>query len=75
MKKVIIDLGLLKHILEEESKKLTGQSMKRFEISNNLNEVKNNIKELQYEWCRNLFDIIEYMTINETSIKIDYTKK
>lgn len=55
--KITINLDTFKFILNQESKKLIGTSMKRFEISDNKEDIKRAIKELQYEWCRNLYDI------------------
>lgn len=56
--KIILDLNLYKIILDKEVKKLTGKSMKRFEISKDLEEIKKAIKELQYETFRDLYDML-----------------
>ena len=57
--KIILDLDLFKIILDQESKKLTGKTMKRFEISENKDAIKIQIKELQYEFFRDLYDILK----------------
>ena len=54
--KIILDLNLFKSILEEEVKKLTGITMKRFELCNDKEQIKLQVKELQYEWARNFYD-------------------
>lgn len=54
--KIILDLDLFKNILEEEVKKLTGITMKRFELSDNKEDIKKQVKEVQYEWARNFYD-------------------
>ena len=56
--KIILDLNLFKLILDQEVKKLTGTTMKRFELSNDKEEIKKQVKEIQYEWARNLYDIL-----------------
>lgn len=56
--KIILDLNLFKLILDQEVKKLTGTTMKRFELSNDKDEIKKQVKEIQYEWARNLYDIL-----------------
>ena len=57
--KIIIDLNLLKIILDTEAKKLTGKTMKRFELSDNKDEIKKQVKEIQYEFMRDLFDLLQ----------------
>jgi protein associated with RNAse G/E len=59
MKKIELDLDLLKIIMNQESKKLVGTCMKRFEISDNKEEIKKQVKELIYESFRNLSDFFE----------------
>ena len=56
--KIILDLNLFKVILDQEVKKLTGTTMKRFELSDNKDEIKKQVKEIQYEWARNFYDIL-----------------
>jgi len=57
--KILLDLDLFKLILDQEIRKLTGITMKRFEISDNKEEIKKQVREIQYEWGRNLFDILK----------------
>ena len=56
--KIVLDLNLFKIILDQEVKKLTGTTMKRFELSEDIEEIKKQVKEIQYEWARNLYDIL-----------------
>ena len=57
--KIILDLNLFKIILDQEIRKLTGVTMKRFELSDNKEEIKKQVKEIQYEWARNFYDILK----------------
>jgi len=57
--KIILDLDLFKMIMDKELKKLTGKTMKRFEISNDIQEIKKQVKDLQYEWGRDFYDMLE----------------
>jgi hypothetical protein len=57
--KIILDLNLFKVILDQEIKKLTGKTMKRFELSNDKEEIKKQVKEIQYEWARDLLDSLK----------------
>lgn len=57
--KVVLDLNLFKMILDQEIKKLTGTTMKRFELSDDKEEIKKQVKEIQYEWARNFYDILK----------------
>lgn len=72
--KVIIDLDLLKTILEKQSKVLTGKTMKRFEIAKDIDEAKKQVKEIQYEWCRDLYDSIKNLCKGENAIFIKFDK-
>lgn len=54
--KIILDTELFKLILDSELRKLTGKTMKRFELSKDVEEIKNQVKEIQYEWGRDLLD-------------------
>jgi len=49
-----IDESLLKSILEQEAKNIVGKCMKRFELSINKEEIKLQVKELLYEFSRDL---------------------
>jgi hypothetical protein len=59
MRQITIDLDLLKIILNSESKKLVGQVCKRFEICDDKELIKSQIKELLYEKFRDLSDFFE----------------
>lgn len=67
--KIILDLDLFKFIVDKEMKKLTGKTMKRFELSNDVQEIKKQVKEIQYEWGRDFYNILE-----TGKIIIDFTK-
>jgi len=54
--KIILDLNSLKFILESEAKKIVGKCMKRFELSDNKEQIKKEVKELLYESFRDLND-------------------
>lgn len=73
--KVLINLDLLKTILNQESKKLTGKTMKRFEIAKDIDEAKKQVKEVQYEWCRDLYDTIENICKGENAIFVKFDNK
>jgi hypothetical protein len=81
-----IDIGLLRKILEIESNKIVGKTCKRFEIpfednlkksltKEEVNLIKKEIKELLYEWCRDLRDTINNLVKTNTSIHLDFTSK
>jgi len=57
--KIILDLNLFKIILDQEVKKLTGKTMKRFELSEDKELIKKEVKEIQYEWARDFYDILK----------------
>jgi hypothetical protein len=63
MNKVFVDIDLLKIILEGETRKLTGKTCKRFEISDNKEEIKKAVKELIYEHGRDLLDFFKNGTV------------
>ena len=56
--KIILDLSLFKIILDREARKLVGKSMKRFDIAGDLEIIKKDIKELQYEAFRDIYDML-----------------
>jgi len=56
--KVIISESLLNYIFQQESQKLVGKCMKRFELSDDKEEIKKQIKEILYEGLRDIKDII-----------------
>lgn len=68
MNKVLIDLDLLKYILDQEARKIVGKCMKRFELSTNKDEIKLQVKELLYEHSRDLNDNISNICKGEESI-------
>lgn len=67
--KIVLDLNLFKFILDQEVKKLTGKTMKRFELSIKdekdprviklVNDLKAQTKEIQYEWARDFCDTLK----------------
>jgi len=57
-KLILIDEQLLKYLIMQESQKIVGKCMKRFEIHDDKNEIKKEIKELLYECYRDLGDLI-----------------
>jgi hypothetical protein len=57
-KNILIDEQLLKFLLTQASQKTVGKCMKRFELSDNKEEIKKQIKELLYESYRDLCDAI-----------------
>ena len=56
--KIILDLNLYKIILTQEAKKLVGKAMKRFEVSNDKEVIKKEVKELIYEAYRDVYDML-----------------
>ena len=54
--KILLDLDALKVILNQESKKIVGKIMKRFELSDDKEQIKKEVKELLYESFRDLND-------------------
>jgi hypothetical protein len=56
--KILLDLNLFKVILDQEIKKLTGKTMKRFELSEDKELIKKEVKEIQYEWARDFYDML-----------------
>jgi hypothetical protein len=83
MTNYIFDIDLLKHILETQSKNLCGKVCKRFEIGignknsitvEELTNIKNQVKELIYEYGRDLKNMIVYSSKGEKSIFIEFNK-
>ena len=56
--KVILDLNLFKIILDNEAKKLVGKVCKRFEVSEDKELIKKEVKELIYEAYRDVYDML-----------------
>lgn len=69
-KKVLLNLELFKIILKQESKKIVGKCMKRFELSEDKELIKREVKELIYESFRDILD-----TINNGSMIFDFSQK
>jgi len=72
--KIIINESLLRQIFDQESKKIVGICMKRFEIHNNPEDQKKAIKEVLYESLRNILDIIvlngkEGISLTNTNVR------
>lgn len=70
--KIVLDLNLIKFLLIQESQKLVGKCMKRFELSNNKNEIKKQIKEIIYESFRDFYGNLEtgkLILINNNELK------
>jgi hypothetical protein len=70
MNNFIIDENLLKYVLDQEAKKIVGKVCKRFEISDDIKEIKAQVKELLYEHCRDLQDSILNVSKKENSIHL-----
>lgn len=70
MNKVIIDLDLLKSILESESRKCVGKVCKRFELSDDKDTIKKEVKEVLYEQGRDLYDIVTHICKSENAIHL-----
>jgi len=73
--KIVLDLNLFKIILDQEIKKLTGKTMKRFELSEDKELIKKEVKEIQYEWARDFYDILKTGKILFEFQSKDNTKK
>ena len=56
--KIILNLDLLKVVLDQEAKKLVGKVMKRFEVSEDKETIKREVKELVYEAYRDFYDML-----------------
>lgn len=53
-----IDENTLNYICQKEASKIVGKCMKRFEITDNKDIIKAEVKELLYEFMRDLRDIL-----------------
>ena len=71
-KNILLDEQLLKFLLTQASQKAVGKCMKRFELSDNKEEIKKQIKELLYECFRDLSDSI--INCSKTDNAIHLTK-
>jgi len=68
--KIILTENLLNLIFDQESKKIVGKCMKRFELTNDKELIKKEIKELLYECLRDIKDIL---LLNKESISLTNT--
>ena len=57
--KMVLDLELLKLLLNDEAKRLVGKLCKRFELCDDKEIIKKECKELVYEEFRNITDTLE----------------
>lgn len=48
--------SLSDYLLEQETRKLVGKVCKRFEISDDKEQIKRDVKEIIYEWVRDFRD-------------------
>ena len=82
----IINTGLLKQLLDSEAKKIVGKTCKRFELlfDDNIKKsltkeeillLKKEIKELLYEWCRDLSDSINLIVTTDKAIQVSIINK
>jgi hypothetical protein len=62
-------------ILNNESRKIVGTILKRFEIIEDKNILKKDVKELIYESYRNLRDIIENVSKGNQDVNLIFDKK
>lgn len=70
--RINIDENLLRQIFDQESKKIVGICMKRFEIHSNPEDQKKAIKEALYENLRNILDLL--IINGKDSISLTNTK-
>lgn len=56
---ISLDLELFKLVLEQEAKRLVGKCMKRFELTDDKEAIKANVKEIIYEEFRSIIDILQ----------------
>ena len=70
-----IDENLLKNIFNSEVNKTVGKCMKRFELSENKEEIKRQTKEILYESYRDLRDLIIHCSNAKESIHLTLQNK
>ena len=70
-KTILIDEQLLKYLLTQASQKCVGKCMKRFELSDDKEEIKKQIKELLYENYRDLADSIVNCSKSKNAIHLE----
>ena len=54
--KIVLDLNLLKFILDKQASTLVGKVCKRFELCDDKETIKKNVKELIYEEFRTIYE-------------------
>lgn len=75
MDEIKINKNLLNKIIEKESAKLVGKCMKRFEISEDKDEIKKQIKEILYESMRDVMDLIIACSMANEPIHLTKSKE
>jgi len=70
-----IDSDILKDVFKSESQKLVGKCMKRFELSDNKEEIKKQVKELIYESMRDELDLIIAHAKNNSEVYLTNSKE
>jgi hypothetical protein len=70
---ILLDEQLLKFLLTQASQKTVGKCMKRFELSQDKEEIKKQIKELLYESYRDLSDSIINCSKTNRAIHLEKT--
>ena len=73
--KIVLDLNLLKFLLNDEAKRLVGKVCKRFELCEDKELIKREVKELIYEEFRNITNTLETGKIIFEFQSKDNTKK
>ena len=72
--KVTIDMEYLKEIMDFEARKTVGKIMKRFEILEEADLLKSEVKELIYESYRDTLDLIDAHTKGLNITQFNFTK-
>jgi len=70
--KISLSESLLNQIFQQESSKLVGKCLKRFELSDNKDEIKKQVKEILYEGLRDIKDYI--ITYGKEAINLTIQK-
>ena len=70
-KAILIDESLLKFLTTQASQKAVGKCMKRFELSEDKNEIKKQVKELLYETFRDLSDTLINCSKTDRAIHLE----
>ncbi|MFH0805972.1 MAG: hypothetical protein V1901_03805 [Patescibacteria group bacterium] len=64
--KIILKEGLINYVFDQQASSIVGKVCKRFELSDNKDEIKKQVKELLYEFMR---DLKKLLIIAEIEIK------